>query len=261
MKSQSIDKYLSCGKEQPVNEGTFLSILTGFAIVRCIFCIWGLIQLYLFAVQVKRVSKFNMDLTKKLNKILGTTDHKVYIVPDESVNAFNLNGKTVYIFEGLFKLLTEGETLAILIHEVSHGTNHDAIKQMIKTELTSLVPSSAAASIIISVLGIMPISLVFALIAMKIIYGLSGNYWSRKDEYAADKLAIEKGYGEELANAFKKMLKAYHEPTKKPKKSYLGAIIEKILLFFILQIGHSDADGKDTLFFILQIGRHSVAGK
>jgi Zn-dependent protease with chaperone function len=231
IKNKTIDNYLNESK-QPVNEASFLAVLTAFAAFRFIICIYGFIQLYLYAVEVRKASKLDLDLSKKINKIMGRTDLEVFIIPDDTVNAFNMNGKTLYLCRGLQKILLEREILAILIHEASHGLDKDGVKQTLLTELTSIIPSAAAITTILSIVALFPISLFFIYISLKIIYGLSGNYWSRRDEYKSDKTAIEKGYGEELSSAFKKMLKIMKQPQVKPDQSFLGKLLDKVFTLF-----------------------------
>ena len=233
MKNVIIDKYLQEGlikEDKELVQEDYLTFMGLFAVVRLLLCSISMVFLYLYSVSIGSKCIKNDKLTKILNQITGGR-FTVVIVPSDEINAFNMNGKTCYLYYGLYKLLNEKERIAILLHEASHGQDHDVLMQDLKTELTTILPASAVAYFLL-LLGAFPLSFVFTFISLTVIYKLSRSFYSRIDEHKSDDFVTRNGYGKELASAFKKILSIAGMPDKKPQQSFVSRMINKVMTIF-----------------------------
>jgi len=127
--------------------------------------------------------------------------------------------KTIVLYDTLIELMTEDEIVAVFAHEMGHNKNKDTVKGFIQTSI-SMILMAAVAYLVVSVegfstqFGFEGVNYGFAFIVLGILLslinplmGLISSRLSCKHEYAADKVAVEQGYGEALISALKKLSK------------------------------------------------------
>src|SRR3989344_345619 len=75
--------------------------------------------------------KFLHDIVEDLAKRANIPKPKIYIIPDESANAFatgrNPEHAVVACTEGILKIMTKEELKGVLAHEISHVSNRDIL--------------------------------------------------------------------------------------------------------------------------------------
>ena len=175
-------------------------------------------------------SKRNLHLESLVRKITG----KKYFIRTLNIkepNAFCFGGfgSSIFITKGLLDICTEGETIALCLHEAGHITTLDSIKSLtfeltslgfvgylIRNNIKKLVASniSSPAKIIISCFCI----LLFGLLTRE----TTGILVGKLHEYRADTAAAKYGYGKELIQALGKLenwvknykFKIYGNPSK-----------------------------------------------
>ncbi|OFY67158.1 MAG: hypothetical protein A3H98_10585 [Bacteroidetes bacterium RIFCSPLOWO2_02_FULL_36_8] len=127
--------------------------------------------------------------------------------------------KKIILYDTLLTNHSEQEILAILAHEVGHYKKKHIQKglfiSIIYTGLLLFIlsvflkfPQSAwilGSSKPSFHLGIITFGLIFSPVSL--VLGLAGNYFSRRNEYSADRFALENGFAEPLADALKKLNK------------------------------------------------------
>jgi len=177
------------------------SSTTGYAILA--------ISLYLFQFFFELLLIYSSSLrNKKIERTLNQITGKKYFVRImngiDVPNAFCFGGigKSVFLTDGLVKLLNEREVIAVCLHEVSHIINYD----MIKTQASSVGLGGLAALIILKINNFFEKSKIksinleaflFSITATMILIlsTLSKMYLSRRFEYRSDKYTIKFGYG------------------------------------------------------------------
>ncbi len=128
--------------------------------------------------------------------------------------------KTIVLYDTLVESFTPEEICAVFAHELGHGLHKDTQKNKIMTFVQMLVIGLFAwftlrTPDIFTGFGFSGINYGFALILLMTVefafvsplFGLLMNFVSRKAEYAADKQAVEEGYGDQLIDALKKLSK------------------------------------------------------
>lgn len=202
------DKYKMTSNEIQTNkylsEITGVEIVIGGAIIQfIIYCI----MLYRESSKMVDLSNENSKLTDKLTSIIGDGNvWKVRLIDTNYVNAFTYGGKNLYITSELFKLLTEREILAVMLHEAGHSSyNHLWKLQAIRQ---SGMASILYAIVVVSSFASGPIG-VIAYFTYRFYCMFIVNYWSRVQEFDADDFAIKYGYGKDLSDALKKLGKAH----------------------------------------------------
>lgn len=191
-------------------------------IVSSLFKILKLIK-YTFTIKEDKV------LSAKINKIVsqhpsswaskrGKSKHfKIIIVPSEEINAFvmgfsNLipSNITLFFYAGLVNVLgrNSDELMAVALHEIGHLAHFHAFKSAI-----TQIPIAAGFKKLIDL--ILKNSKTDSKTVAKVIIGLIvlsqltekaiSGFFSRLNEKQADQFAIDVGYGNALAQSFKKM--------------------------------------------------------
>ncbi len=136
-----------------------------------------------------RIASHNSKYSRRLRKIVNglkqydglRLNYKVYL--SEEVNAFAMPDGTVRIYSGLMDLMTDGEVLAVMGHEIGHVKLKHSFHQMRKQLLTSSAFKTAAAaggtvgSLTNSALGDLG-------------YAFINSTFSKKDELSADAYAV-----------------------------------------------------------------------
>ena len=127
--------------------------------------------------------------------------------------------KTIVLYDNLIEKMTPDEICAIFAHEMGHGLHKDVLKgQMLNIGYVSVLSLVVWAAVrqpgLYTELGFEGINYGFAYVLASIGLGLiqplmslAINARSRAAEYAADRQAVEEGYGEHMITAFKKMAK------------------------------------------------------
>ncbi|MBO0931130.1 M48 family metallopeptidase [Fibrella aquatilis] len=153
----------------------------------------------------------NDPYTQRLNRIVARhrtisgipVNYKVYLVKD--VNAFAAGDGSVRVFKGLMDIMTDGELIAVIGHEMGHVVNHDT-RDAMKSSLRRAALRDGLASTN-GVLGRLSRSQLAGLAD-----GLYGAKFSRKQETEADDYSYGflKSHGYSvlaLATSFEKLAK------------------------------------------------------
>lgn len=128
--------------------------------------------------------------------------------------------KTIVLYDTLLEQMTEDEIVAVFAHEMGHNKHKDTLKLLglnVVNALLIAVSLWAVVSLpeIYKDFGFDGVNYGFAFVlagtvCMSFIspfLGLFSSGMSRKFEYAADKFAVDNGYGEALISALKKLTK------------------------------------------------------
>ncbi len=127
--------------------------------------------------------------------------------------------KTIVLFDNLVNAMTTDEICAVFAHELGHGLHKDTLKLQLVNMLNFVLIALSAwlfasASGLYTAFGFDELNYGFTYIllgvAMTVIQPFTSlivNALSRKFEYAADKHAVEEGYGEAMIPALKKLAK------------------------------------------------------
>lgn len=141
---------------------------------------------------------------------------KLYIADSMTINAYSIGRHTIIITRGLMEAMNDEELEAIIAHEMAHIMNGDTQVGilvtvasniyiwciLLATKLLHFIETMAGGNSFIGSLfsfirNILEVALKYVILAINILVS-SG---SRKEEYKADKLAFELGYGEALLSA------------------------------------------------------------
>lgn len=206
-------------------------ILLAFTGVLCVFL---LVMFVLTPVLQKIYNKFTVlpegELRSKLLKLLADNgcEVKEIKVVDGSKRSTKANAyftgvgktKTIVLYDTLMELMTEEEIIAVFAHEMGHNKHKDMLKGYVTTIL-NIVVLVAAAYVLVSKpalyadFGYSGLNYGFAFILLGVvlsvlnpIIGFLNAFLSCKHEYAADRFAVEQGYGEALVSALKKLARS-----------------------------------------------------
>lgn len=154
-----------------------------------------------------RFNKEDVRLSKKIRGILKDgKPWKVMIIKDKNPNAFAMVRPYVFITKGLMDMLTEGEIIAVLLHEAGHITNMDV--------WSDIISKNAFLAVLLSAVGTMAGP--EALAALLLIYYYGGSHiisvifartLGRFKERRADSFAAKYGYADEMISALEKLEK------------------------------------------------------
>jgi STE24 endopeptidase len=125
--------------------------------------------------------------------------------------------KRIVLYDTLMKNLTTTEIVAVLAHEIGHYKKkhvlYGLITSIISTGVIFYIMSLFIGNPLMAAalgsehasfhLGIMAFGLLYSPISM--VTGIIGSYFSRRNEYAADKFAVEKYNAEPMKNGLKKL--------------------------------------------------------
>jgi Zn-dependent protease with chaperone function len=175
-------------------------------------------------------SKRNIHIETILKKITGRKYYVRILKGVKEPNAFCFGGlgSSIFVTEGLIKIMTEREVIAVCLHESGHITNYDTItsgiislaslgfSHILLTSCFKVLTKSTGgpAKIICGIILVM----IIVLIAKETPVLLLG----KLHEYNADKNSSKYGYGKDLISALEKLekwvkeykFKIYGEPTK-----------------------------------------------
>jgi len=177
--------------------------LVGF--VLSLAMIFGMLGLFIAS------AKRDKKREKELKTILKDgKDWKVYIIKEDSPNAFCIATPRMFIHTGLIKILTDEEVMAVMLHEAGHIKHHDMWKNFAAqhTFMGMLVALAFATAGSAAAPG-----LAIALMVMMVMHilGIQHKIFAltlgRKGERSADSMAVKYGYGSQMASALQKLEK------------------------------------------------------
>ena len=137
--------------------------------------------------------------------------------------------KSIVLFDNLVEAMTPDEICAVFAHELGHGLHKDVLKGQILSFFSMLITGVIAWLAVSSEMfytvfgfegvnyGFAYILVSFALSLVQPLIALATNARSRAAEYAADRQAVEEGYGEVMISALKRLGKdnfAHLAPSK-----------------------------------------------
>ena len=168
------------------------------------------------------INKINNNYDLKLD----IADFNFKVFNDESINAFALGSKNLYVSEGFLynNLLTVGEREAILAHEFGHLIKKDSVfmSSILSCNFVIRILGYACTLMIalnkkpkmrtkgsggVGVLLVMAFYIIFVKILSDGIFKLILMLKSQKAEYRCDAFSASLGYGENLRNFLKKIEK------------------------------------------------------
>lgn len=127
--------------------------------------------------------------------------------------------KTIVLYDNMLEKMSTDEICAIFAHEMGHGLHKDNLKsQLINIGNIALISALVYLSVFVpelySQFGFNGVNFGFAYLLTSVGLGVLQpltsmvmNAHSRRAEYAADRQAVEEGYGEPMISAFKKLAK------------------------------------------------------
>ena len=179
------------------------SVLILFPILTTLIILFS----YLFGVlafkssikSAKELKKYSEKLSKIVDK-----DIKCYVINDKVPNAFNAGGSNCYITKPLLALLTEKETIAVLLHEYGHYQTLHLFKALGVHISSSILLVTVFNIISIMFFGLTHIILVF----LAMLFGRTvADWYSKIKEFEADEVAVKHGYGKAFMSGLKKLEK------------------------------------------------------
>src|SRR3989338_7921579 len=174
------------------------------------------LRLYRAKLADEREYKFLHDIVEDLAKRANIPKPKIYIIPDESANAFatgrNPEHAVVACTEGILKIMTKEELKGVLAHEISHVSNRDILIMSIVATVAGAISMVAYTARFATFFGgsredngnglhLLIMAILAPFIAMMIQLAIS-----RSREYQADASGAKLlGDGKALASALRKL--------------------------------------------------------
>ncbi len=128
--------------------------------------------------------------------------------------------KTIVLYDTLMEQMTEDEIVAVFAHEMGHNKHKDTLKLMAMNVVNVLLIAASLWAVvslpeIYQDFGFTGVNYGFAFVLagnvilsfLSPFVGLFTSGMTRRAEYAADKFAVDAGYGPELVSALKKLAK------------------------------------------------------
>ena len=128
--------------------------------------------------------------------------------------------KTIVLYDTLMEQMTEDEIVAVFAHEMGHNKHKDTLKLMAMNVVNVLLIAASLWAVvslpeIYRDFGFTGVNYGFAFVLagnvilsfLSPFVGLFTSGMTRRAEYAADKFAVDAGYGPELISALKKLAK------------------------------------------------------
>ena len=169
------------------------SVLILFPILTTLIILFS----YLFGVLA---FKSSIKSAKELKKY----SEKLSKIVDKVPNAFNAGGSNCYITKPLLALLTEKETIAVLLHEYGHYQKLHLFKALGVHISSSILLVTVFNIISIMFFGLTHIILVF----LAMLFGRTvADWYSKIKEFEADEVAVKHGYGKAFMSGLKKLEK------------------------------------------------------
>lgn len=154
---------------------------------------------FLYAQYKIRRSTINKKWSNSISKVVKS-QYKVRVIDDENFNAFKTLGTNdIFITKGLLEILEDKEIIAVLLHEVSHCKQHDALKLIIAIPFLRWLASyifnrseNSKRDLIISA-------------SFLLIMFFAVPYYMRMQELKCDSFVAKMGYGNYLKSALEKI--------------------------------------------------------
>ena len=177
-----------------------------------------------------KLSKVDKDLSREISNIVQK-NYIVRSIQDQRIFSFHDDKNTIWISEGLIKLLDREELIAVMLHEVGHGkekikilydhlTSHPTIPKKLK-------PMYSALGVLLKSRGVVsdPMMMTRVYMLTYILYvDLIGNPFKGLYKWSYSDLAIQAGYWDQYESALYKINKQIH----KQQASELSKKIAKI---------------------------------
>ena len=206
---------------QALGGGGGLAIAFILAIARNVGSYWFSDRIVLMMYKANEVSPEQApklhQAVEGLSKKAGIPKPRVFIIPEESPNAFatgrNPNYGIVAVTEGILKLISMDELKGVLAHEISHIKNRDILIQTITATLAGVIMFVSSMIRWMAIFGMggddeggNPIVAIVLAIIAPIAAMLIQMAISRSREYLADQTGAEiSGSPRSLAGALEKM--------------------------------------------------------
>ena len=126
--------------------------------------------------------------------------------------------KTITLFDTMFESFSTDEIVAIFAHEMGHGLHRDILKMVVQQAFLFVLIGlclwfTASTEAISAAFGFTGVSLGLSYLlvleaelgVLSPVLDFAQSALSRRDEYAADRQAVEEGYGEAMVSALKKL--------------------------------------------------------
>ena len=126
-----------------------LVIAFGFALVTNFVWYWFSDKIALAMYSAKQVGPEHPlhQLTAQLARKAGLPTPKVYVIPDESPNAFatgrNPSHASVAVTEGLMRVLSQDELAGVLAHELAHVKHRDILISSVAATIAAAIMMAA----------------------------------------------------------------------------------------------------------------------
>ena len=213
---------------QYYQDSSILYIAIAISLLMNIFSYWFSDRIVLSMANAKPIKSKEeyrelWDITENLCITAGLSMPKLYIIEDESPNAF-ATGRSekhavVAVTTGLLRILNKSELEAVIAHELSHIGNKDMLLQTIVVVISGTISIIADIMLRTSVLGDKdnrsPLAIAFVVLAailMPIAATIVQLAISRKRELLADSCAVLlTRYPEALASALRKISSSPNE--------------------------------------------------
>ncbi len=173
----------------------------------------------------KKEYSYLHDIVEEVAEKAGIPKPKVYIVPNQTPNAFatgrNPEHAVVACTEGILQLLTKDELKGVIAHEIAHVKNRDILVTTIAATIATVISYLAQMAQFAVIFGSRddregqnPLGLLILAILTPIIATIIQLAISRSREYLADETGARTiKDGKSLANALKKLeLGVKHNP-------------------------------------------------
>jgi len=137
------------------------------------------------ALKIQRVRRIGQKVADVSDR--QDYEYNFYVIDKDEMNAFTSLGGNIYIYSGLVDQFTSDDQIAaVLAHEIGHC----AAKHVAKKFQTA-IGFSLLQNVVLSSLGSKERARTAVSLSTNTIMSLISSSYSRKDEYAADKLAVK----------------------------------------------------------------------
>lgn len=179
----------------------------------------GLSFLMLKSLQAQ--TKVSPKFTKALRKFMKDgKSWNVYIFPEKIPNAFVIMGKSVFVTQGLAKMMTDREVMAVMLHEIGHLKNKDVLKSVAGSSFLTGLLFGLTAMLTGPALFLTELWL-YVLLGEKIFVEIFvGRTYGRHAENKADSYAVKHGLADELVSALNKLQKFIDQYRARERKKH-----------------------------------------
>ena len=208
---------------QPFSVGGLMKVYAiGFAVLQILITLFITMSL---GSMIINQSKRRKDLETKFKSIIKDgKDWNIYVVPEDAPNAFAIIKPNIFITDGLLKMVSDEELIAVMLHEAGHIKNYDVLKTI--GSHFSIIGLFLGAMIKIPSWGAVITYLIMNILLSSNFYQfVKSRLLGRPAEYRADSFAAKYGYSDQLISALNKIeVWIKHELEKRP----CGELCQKI---------------------------------